>query len=178
MPDYLENLRTAKNLGHGPIGAAAVPSQLYKDFQRAIQAGDSIAPEIEFMLQTGTPVGKVYAAALLMQFDLETARQVLKSMESNPTPIGRMPFDRSAEHPLTVGQWATETLNGNTRFLPQALPFAPHLAPPNRNHKVLQRSLVSEKRFEQALKVAEQNLNHEFLKVWLTHTTGEKRAEL
>jgi CHAT domain-containing protein len=178
LPEYLENLRTAKNPGYGPIGAAAVPSQLYKDFQRAIQDGDRIGPEIEYMLQSGTPVGKVYAAALLMQFDLEAARPLLESMGSNQTPIAISPLDYATDHPTTVGQWATRILQGNTKFLPQALPFAAYLAPPHRNPRALQRSLVAEKRFEQALEVAEQTLNHEFLKVWATYTTGNTQAAL
>lgn len=181
LPIYLERLRRAMNPGHGPAGAAAVPSQLYTDFKQAIRAGEQIRPEIEQMLQTGTPVGKVYAAALLMQFDPEVAQVILKSLQSNQTPINLADYPYTLfdiNSSSTVGKWATQVLQGDTRWLPQAMPFSLQLAPPNKNYKELQRSLVKQQRFEEALEVAEQHLNYDVFKVWKTYTTGDKRDRL
>jgi hypothetical protein len=125
LPDYLETLRTAAQPGGGPGGAAAVPSQEYKAFEVAIQAGETIRPELEQMLRTGTPVGKVYAAALLMQFDPNAARQIFENMQSDRTPIVMMPSGVLIIEESSIGQWSTEILQGTNDavFFPQALPL-------------------------------------------------------
>jgi hypothetical protein len=122
LPDYLETLRTANGVASLGFGTAPSPNAIYKSFQQAIGEGKKIKPEIEQILQTGTPIGKLYATGLLMQFDPLAARQILMSMQSDETKFvisdrGLPPEQKS------IGAWATGILNGGTEFLPQALPL-------------------------------------------------------
>jgi hypothetical protein len=110
LPTYLETLRTTKYWENKFIGSDYQPSKVFEAFQKAYQAGEKIRPELEQILRTGTPAGKMYAVVILADFDPEAAKQVLEKMRNDDTVVLERTGDLTT--PKKVSTWAASTLKG------------------------------------------------------------------
>jgi hypothetical protein len=110
LPAYLETLRTAGRIESKFIGLVPKPSKVYQAFEQAIAAGDKIRPEIEQILQSGTPAGKMYAVMLLARFDLEATKQALEVMQNDHSVVVEQGGDVMMIR--KVSEWATAWLKG------------------------------------------------------------------
>jgi hypothetical protein len=125
LPAYLETLRTAGGIDSKFIGLVPKPSKVYQAFEQAMAAGDKIRPEIDQILQSGTPAGKMYAVMLLASFDPEATKQALEVMQNDHSVVVEQLGDVMVIR--KVSEWATAWLKGIAMASsPQVLP--PHLA--------------------------------------------------
>jgi hypothetical protein len=110
LPAYLETLRTTKYWDNKFVGPDYKPSKVFEAFQQASKAGEKIRPEIEQIIQSGTPAGKMYAVVILANFDPEAAKQVLEKMRNDDSVV----LERTGDliTPQKVSVWAGATLQG------------------------------------------------------------------
>lgn len=65
-PDCLKTLSMASRFEDSRIGEGGEPSKMYKAYQEAFNKSDKISKaDFVWLLQNGTPAGKIYAAMLL-----------------------------------------------------------------------------------------------------------------
>jgi hypothetical protein len=110
LPAYLETLRMAKRIDSKFIGLVPKPSKVYQAFEQALKAGDNIRPEIDQILQSGTPAGKMYAVMLLASFDPEATKQALEMMQNDHSVVVEQLGDVMVIR--KVSEWATSWLKG------------------------------------------------------------------
>ncbi len=122
LPTYIVELGQAGVMTDRAIGAAAAKPSLYSAFEEALKAGSELRPEIDWLLNEGTPAGRIYGAVLLLHIDAKAGRQALEQMQSDQTLIG-------SNNPLFFGQMTPvstivkEILNGSSTLpLPQKKP--------------------------------------------------------
>ncbi len=125
LPAYLETLRTAKGWEGKFVGLVPQPSKVFQAFEQAIQAGEKIRPEIDQILQSGTPAGKMYAVVILANFDPEAANQVLETMRNDHSVVVEISGDVIGV--IKVSEWAAVTLKG-IAMMPYHAALPPHLA--------------------------------------------------
>jgi hypothetical protein len=89
LPTYLETLLRAHTFDSSAVGVAAHKSKTYQAFEQAIAAGDRIRPEIEYLLNQGSPAGQLYAALLLLRLDRQSGKQALKQLRSDQVMVIR-----------------------------------------------------------------------------------------
>ncbi len=89
LPTYLETLLHANSFDGPAVGVAAAKSGTYQAFEEAIAQGDQIRPEIEHLLQQGTPAGQLYAALLLLRLDRPVGVQALAQLQSDQVMVTR-----------------------------------------------------------------------------------------
>lgn len=87
MPEYLLILMRASSLDRSAVGRAGIRTETYKAFERASAAGNSIRPQLETMVQSSTPAGRLYAAILLQRIDRTTGEKALKQLQSDQTQV-------------------------------------------------------------------------------------------
>ncbi|CAN1211656.1 hypothetical protein TUMEXPCC7403_15740 [Tumidithrix helvetica PCC 7403] len=87
LPEYLVILSQAGTLDSSAVGIAAIRSNTYKAFERALAAGNTIRPQIETLLQQSTPAGRIYAAILLEQLDRSAGDRALRQLQSDHTQV-------------------------------------------------------------------------------------------
>ena len=86
-------------------------SDLYKAFMVVFSASDSVRSELETMLQSGTPSGRIYAAILLRQIDLLAGENALKYLQGDRNPVRYIHGCICEER--EVGELVTEIFQGN-----------------------------------------------------------------
>jgi hypothetical protein len=106
LPAYLETLLEATTFDDSAVGVAAVKTATYQAFEQAIEAGDRIRPEIEYVLQQGTPAGRLYAALLLLHFDRESGKQALEQLRSEEVMVTR--FSGCSPSTMSMSQAVAE----------------------------------------------------------------------
>jgi hypothetical protein len=89
LPTYLETLRQASSFDSSAVGIAGTKSETYRAFEQAIAQGNQIRPEIEYLLQQGTPAGQLYAALLLLRLDPPFGEQALAQLRSDQVMVTR-----------------------------------------------------------------------------------------
>jgi hypothetical protein len=89
LPTYLETLRQAGSFDSSAVGIAGTKSATYQAFEQAIAQGNQIHPEIEYLLQQGTPAGQLYAALLLLRLDPPSGEQALAQLRSDQVVVIR-----------------------------------------------------------------------------------------
>jgi hypothetical protein len=89
-PAYLEILRQAGSVDDSAIGYAAVKSETYQAFEMAIAQGSDIRPAIEYLLQAGTPAGRVYAAVLLRRLDAAAGEVAIAQLRTEEVAVMRL----------------------------------------------------------------------------------------
>lgn len=89
LPTYLETLRQAGSFDSSAVGIAGSKSETYQAFEQAIAQGDQIRPEIEHLLQQGTPAGQLHAALLLLRLDSQSGEQALAQLRSDQVMVIR-----------------------------------------------------------------------------------------
>jgi hypothetical protein len=110
LPEHLLLLTQAKVLNSSAIGAAAVRTELYKAFERAAVDGDSIRPQLETMVQSATPAGRIYAAILLRKIDRLAGETALKQLQSDQASVTY--WSGCMGENYKVGELATKILLG------------------------------------------------------------------
>jgi hypothetical protein len=125
LPVYLEILRTTKYWENKFVGSDYQPSKVFGAFQKAYQAGEKNRSELEQILRTGTPAGKMYAVVILADFDPEAAKQVLEKMRNDDTVVLERTGDLTT--PKKVSIWAVSTLQG-MEMQPYHVALPPNLA--------------------------------------------------
>ncbi len=125
LPAYLETLRTASRIESKFIGLVPKPSKVYQAFEQAMAAGNKIRPEIDQILKTGTPAGKMYAVKLLASFDPEATKQALEMMQNDHSVVVEQSGDVMGI--TKVSAWATAWLKG-IAMAPYPHELPPHLA--------------------------------------------------
>jgi hypothetical protein len=116
MPAYLTMLLEANTLDDRAIGVAAAKTQTYAAFEQALLARDSIRPEVETILQQGTPAGRIYAALLLSNFDAKAGKSALEQLQSEQIEVTRR--SGCEVFVIRVSQVATEILHGELNLYP------------------------------------------------------------
>lgn len=89
LPAYLQTLLGAATFDGPAVGVAAAKTVTYEAFEQAISAGDRIRPEIDYLLQQGTPAGQLYAALWLLRFDRASGEQALEQLRSDRVMVTR-----------------------------------------------------------------------------------------
>jgi hypothetical protein len=86
---YMETLLQANSFDGPAVGFAGTRSETYQAFEEAIAQGNQIRPEIESLLQQGTPAGQLYAALLLLRLDRQAGVQALVQLQSDQVMVTR-----------------------------------------------------------------------------------------
>ncbi len=84
-------------------------SELSDAFVKAIALGPASRDDLLFIIENGSPAGKIYAACLLLQFDRATGTQVLNGFKTVKTLVVNKSYTAS-EH-YTMGEVATDLLS-------------------------------------------------------------------
>lgn len=86
----LENLRllTRSQCLESEYPSRGKISDLYNAFMVVSNAGESVRSELEIMLQSGTPSGRIYAAILLRKIDPLAGENALKQLQGDRDIVG------------------------------------------------------------------------------------------
>ncbi|WP_394823801.1 hypothetical protein [Pendulispora albinea] len=106
----LDVLRHAPHVVIHTVGFAAARLPEMIAYTELRDRGAAARPEIDALLRTGSPSGRVYAALLLEALDAEEGRKAWASLANDPEvtsihPGGCLPF-----FPTTVGAFASAVL--------------------------------------------------------------------
>lgn len=84
-------------------------SAVLKAYDEALLQGDKLRSQLEWLLQNGSAVGRVYAAILIRQFDNASGRNALEQMKDDKTLLR---YKKGAElmH-YSVGEVAIDSLS-------------------------------------------------------------------
>jgi hypothetical protein len=102
LPPYLATLLQAGSVDDAAIGFAAVKSVTYQAFEEAIAQGSQIRPEIEYVLQAGTPAGRVYAAVLLRRLDEQAGEAAITQLRTEEVMVMR--FSGCDRSPVSMAE--------------------------------------------------------------------------
>lgn len=84
-------------------------SAVLQAYDEALLAGEKIRRQLDWLLQNGSAVGRVYAAILIRQFDNTAGRNALEAMKEDKTLLR---YKKGAEtmH-YSVGEVAVDSLS-------------------------------------------------------------------
>lgn len=84
LPPYLVKLNDAQFIDDSRIGEK---SETRLAFDQALKAGSSIRSELQWMVENGRPVGRIYAAVIFRSFDKPGGRELLERLKADTNLI-------------------------------------------------------------------------------------------
>jgi hypothetical protein len=90
-------------------------SELTDAFLAAAKEGPTLKDDLQFVIENGSPAGKVYAAALIRLFDAPSGTRILTGFKSDKTLVENKSYI-SLEH-YTTGEVATDLLSPKPTIL-------------------------------------------------------------
>lgn len=105
----LSTLAMASQLDSARVGYAGTPGPYYTAYQQAKRLGAEVYPQLQQLLPTATPSGKLYLSALIRRIDPSQGKALLTELTSDQTQITGQ--SGCLGLPTTVSAIATEILN-------------------------------------------------------------------
>jgi hypothetical protein len=109
-PDYILKLSKAEYLDDSAVGYAAIKSDDFKAFERALNAGASIRDDLDRLVKEASPAGRIYAAILISRLDKDAGTGLFESLKSDQARV--VYRSGSLVEERTVGELAADLLRG------------------------------------------------------------------
>lgn len=84
LPPYLVKLNDAQYIDDSRLGEK---SETRLAFDQALKAGSSIRSELQWLVENGRPVGRIYAAIIFRSFDKPGGRELLERLKTDTNLI-------------------------------------------------------------------------------------------
>ncbi len=106
LPEVLKKLVQAPHIYDLSRGGSSVESDA---LLQALALGPSIREDLLFIVESGSPAGRIYAAYLISQFDQPEGKQILDRFKTEKTLVVNKSYS-SSEH-YTMGEVATDLVS-------------------------------------------------------------------